>query len=49
MVQFWYFFFTCREEELFSFGNDFTGPWDLFENFISRTKVCFFLHHFMSF
>ena len=26
MVQFWYFFFPCREGELFNFGNDFTGP-----------------------
>ena len=26
MVQFWYFFFSRRGWELFSFGNDFAGP-----------------------
>ena len=49
MVQFWYFFFTCREGELFSFGNDFTGPRDLFEFWPavshSRTKVFFAPFH----
>ena len=53
MVQFWYFFFSRKGGELFSFGNDFAGLWGHTHGICSRQcyrqgEKCFTVKHRLS-